>query len=229
MADRTAAVAHSVEMLKERKPFYYFIDGEFIVNMDAPAYDPVQKSPPVPSWSAYYCGDGEFIVNLDPPPSALAKAVQNEMQNPIDPRLVLECQVHKEVPSTETMTFSEIAGDICKWMMYDNLVVNSGWSSGIINWTDDDKNSLHVLFGSIAAVAGKYVQDLTPTKDSRQKQNRVSDSPIRYGRTALEGGVLFGTYKSTLSFLNSVVPDDWNKQFLFQSVLESVEKTLPGL
>ena len=127
----------------------------------------------------------------------------------------------------ETMSLPELAGDICKWMTYDNLVVN--WTSDIACWTNNDMTSLHVLFGSLAAIAGRYVQDITPSNKDGMETDRADKSYVSYSQTALEGGVLFGTYRSTLSFLNSVVPDDWNKKFLFHSCLENIEKMLPEL
>lgn len=191
--------------------------------MDAPE----QATKPLrPTWSAYYCGDGEFVVNMDPPPSTITQAIMDDVQHPISH--VLESHPQRDVPPKETMTVAEIAGDICKWMTFDNLVVNSQWNSNILSWTDNDRTLLTVLFGSIAAVAGKHVQDLA-SKDAVKKTPRIRGGPIQYAQTAFEGGVLFGTYKSTLSFLNSVVPDDWNKEFLFQFVLENVEKALPTL
>jgi hypothetical protein len=42
----------------------------------------------------------------------------------------------------------------------------------------------------------------------------------------MEGGVLFGTYKGTLTFLNAVIPDEWNKHFLFESILSKMEETI---
>ena len=130
---------------------------------------------------------------------------------------------------TETMSLREFTGDICKWMTYDNLVVNSAWTSHIAGWTSNDMSSLHVLFGALAAVAGRYVQDRTPSQNAGIKMDQSSEKYVRYSQTALEGGILFGTYKATLSFLNSVVPDDWNKKFLFHCALENIEKMLPGL
>lgn len=75
---------------------------------------------------------------------------------------------------------------------------------------------LHISYGAIAAVAGKYLEDITPPKDYK---------PIQCSQIAAEGAVSFGTYKSTLTFLNCVLPDDWNKNFYFESVLEKLEET----
>jgi hypothetical protein len=49
---------------------------------------------------------------------------------------------------------------------------------------------------------------------------------INIGQIAMEGGVLFGTYKGTLTFLNAVIPDEWNKHFLFESILSKMEETI---
>ena len=156
-------------------------------------------------WSGYYLGDGEFLVNMDPPPKRIEHAS------------------FAAAPTKDQMSFAEVAGDIGKWMVYDNLVVNSGLSTGLVDWSDCDKTALHFLFGAIAAVSGKYIQDLTPSKDKVDGPG----SKAQYGQRALEGGVLFGTYKSTLTLLNSVVPEEWNKVFPFETALENVESMIP--
>lgn len=221
IADQSAADSRIAEQLaadlyqKEytKRATYYYIDGECIVNLDAPTPPPKPSRP----WSAYYCYDGEFIINMDPPPYRRVSAQENE---------VLCADTHL-AHKPETMSLPELAGDICKWMTYDNLVVN--WTSDIACWTNNDMTSLHVLFGSLAAIAGRYVQDITPSNKDGMETDRADKSYVSYSQTALEGGVLFGTYRSTLSFLNSVVPDDWNKKFLFHSCLENIEKMLPEL
>ena len=176
--------------------------ADFDTHTNTPNLVPTGKSLP---WSGYYLGDGEFLVNMDPPPKRIQHAS------------------FAAVPTKDQMSFSEIAGDIGKWMVYDNLVVNSGLSTGLVDWTDYDKTALHVLFGAIAAVSGKYIQDLTPSKD----KVAATDCNAQYTQRALEGGVLFGTYKSTLTFLNSVVPEEWNKVFPFETALENVESMIP--
>ena len=192
---------------------YHSTNGESITTMDASFASPE----PLRSWSPYFYGDGEFIINMDPP---------TRISRVLMPRIKA---VKSSTPS-DTMTFAEVAGDITKWMVFDNLATNSEWTSRIIAMTVNDGSYIHVLSGSVAAVAGKYVQDLsTARKGGITSQRTPTPTSVRYAKTAFEGGVLFGTYKATLAFLNSVVPDDWNKEFLFQVVLENVEKTLPGL
>lgn len=203
----------SAELITAREGrFFHSTNGESITNMDAS----VASSEPLRSWSPYFYGDGEFIVNMDPPRTAKV----------LMPRI----KAGKSSISSDSMTFSEVAGDITKWMIFDSLSTNSEWTSRIIALTLNDGSYMHVLSGSVAAVAGKYVQDLSTSRKCGLNSRRVpTPTSVRYAKTAFEGGVLFGTYKATLAFLNSVVPDDWNKEFLFQVVLENVEKTLPGL
>ena len=199
IADQDAAKAH---LFASNRSEGILTGGEFAVLTCKPELVSIRKSLP---WSGYYLGDGEFLVNMDPPP----KSVQSAS--------------FAAGPTKDQITFSEVAGDIGKWMVYDNLVVNSGLSTGLLGWSDYDKTALHVLFGAVAAVSGKYIQDLTPSKD----QVEQSGSKTQYGQRALEGGVLFGTYKSTLTFLNSVVPEEWNKVFPFETALENVESMIP--
>eukprot|EP00596_Hydrurales_sp_CCMP1899_P006870 CAMPEP_0119040522 /NCGR_PEP_ID=MMETSP1177-20130426/10473_1 /TAXON_ID=2985 /ORGANISM="Ochromonas sp, Strain CCMP1899" /LENGTH=399 /DNA_ID=CAMNT_0007005651 /DNA_START=75 /DNA_END=1274 /DNA_ORIENTATION=+ len=115
----------------------------------------------------------------------------------------------------DRISFPEVAGDICKWMVFDTLISNTPWTTHGVSFNPAEITFLHVIYGAIAAVAGKYLQDLTPPKDNK---------PINYGQIAMEGGVLFGTYKGTLTFLNAVIPDDWNKRFLFESILSKMEE-----
>lgn len=221
IADKTSTDALH---LKERR-LYYCINGECGANTDAPIA--VEKMSY--SWSPYFHADSTFVVDMDSPSPKTFHQIEKSRCTQVSHVLVPRIKGVQSLTSPETMTFSEVAGDICKWMMFDNLEMNNEWASRITSWTLDDKSSPHVLFGSIAAVAGKYVQDLTASKNNVIKTNRVPVISVRFAKTAFEGGVLFGTYKATLAFLNSVVPDDWNKEFLFEVALENVEKILPGL
>lgn len=165
-------------------------------------------------WSAYYCGDGEFIINMDPPPLKNSRDVHSS-------EFISRSSTSQQL---ESVSLPEVTGDIGKWMFFDYLLANSGVSTRRNGWTERDAVALNVLFGAVAAVAGKHIQNLTPSKGTQRIATKTEDNFLQ---TALEGGVLFGTYRSTLSFLNSVVPDDWNIVFPFETALESVEKMLP--
>lgn len=202
---------------KERKA-YYFVDGEFIMNMDIiPNPNKVTSYFP---WSGENFYNEEFETNMKPTSYNSANFFSNESYLPNDK------SSRPDAASKSSMTFPEVAGDIGKWMIYDNLITNCGLTSGHIGWTDYDRSALHVLFGTVAAVAGKCIQDLTPLKDRTQSSGEPQLQKTNYSQAALEGGVLFGTYRTTLSFLNSVVPDDWNKVFPFESALENVEQMI---
>jgi hypothetical protein len=202
---------------KERKS-YYFVDGEFIMNMDMiPNPNKVTSYFP---WSEENFYNEEFETNMKPTSYNSANFFSNESYLPNDKTSKPDSE------SKSSMTFSEVAGDIGKWMIYDNLITSCGLSSGHLGWTDFDRSALHVLFGTVAAVAGKYIQDLTPSKDRTLNPGEPQLLKTNYSQAALEGGVLFGTYRTTLSFLNSVVPDDWNKVFPFESALENVEQMI---
>lgn len=168
-------------------------------------------------WSGYYCGDGEFIVNMDAPPSRNSHGIYPGKS------IASSAMPHQ----SESVSIPEVVGDIGKWMIFDYLLVNSGFSSRHNGWTEQNTVALHVLFGAIAAVAGKHMQNLTPSKGPQGTTIATESSDFNYIQTALEGGVLFGTYRATLSYLNSVVPDTWNIVFPFETALESVEKMLP--
>jgi hypothetical protein len=182
----------------------------------------------------YYCSGGEFIVNLDVP--TINTAADSPPLRSLRTRSIFEEEssassiktgniidycpafytTDNHMLETEKYNFSEVAGDICKWMVFDSLVSNSL----MITLTGIEITSLHMLYGAIAAVAGKCLEDLTPL--TLPKDNK----PIKYSQIAAEGAVLFGTYKGTLTLLNCVLPDNWNKAFLFESVLEKMEETI---
>jgi hypothetical protein len=167
-------------------------------------------------WSGYYCGDGEFIVNMDPPPEKNSRRVHSR-------KLIARSSISHQ---SESVSLPEVTGDIGKWMIFDYLLANSGISRRN-GWTERDTVALNVVFGTVAAVAGKHLQNLTPSKGSKRIPTKPEGNDSNLLQTAMEGGVLFGTYRSTLAFLNSVVPDDWNIVFPFETALETVEKLLP--
>lgn len=171
-------------------------------------------------WSEENFYNEEFETNMKQTSCNSANFFSNESYFPA------EKTSKPDSVSKSSMTFSEVAGDIGKWMIYDNLVTSCGLSSGHIGLTDYDRSALHVLFGTVAAVAGKCIQDLTPSKNKALDAEVAQPLKTNYSQAAVEGGVLFGTYRSTLSFLNSVVPDDWNKVFPFESALENVEQMI---
>lgn len=202
---------------KERKT-YYFVDGEFIINMDI-IPNPTKVTSYFP-WSEENFYNEEFETNMKPTSYNSANFFSNESYLPN------QKTSKPDAVSKSGMSFSEVTGDIGKWMIYDSLITNCGLSSGHIGFSDYDRSALHVLFGSVAAVAGKYIQDLTPSNNTTPNSREPQLLKSNYSQAALEGGVLFGTYRATLSFLNSVVPDDWNKVFPFESALENVEKMI---
>jgi hypothetical protein len=121
--------------------------------------------------------------------------------------------------------------------------VHADWISRTVEWDGTDHNALFFVFGTTAAVAGKLVQDLAEswTWENHSHENASATPPsagqqslsvrevrtretIRYGKAAVEGGVLFGTYEAALGLIGSTLPADWNKPFLFEEGLEILEE-----
>lgn len=155
------------------------------------------------------------------------------------------------------ISLPEVAGDVSKWMVFDSFVFRENWISTNLDWTTaTEHNALYFLFGVTAAMSGKLVQDASDAiaheNDSMVNSTmglpeRMFSSTIRamshhqvrlwairrqailYMQAGLEGGVLFGTYEVVLSLLQQVLPEDWNKPFLFEELLESMENLMKNI
>ena len=149
----------------------------------------------------------------------------------------------------------EFAGDVCKWMMFNALSVNGNNLLHVNErFLGPDQGVLYFVFGTISAIAGKIVHDVAThatvkrhkvgdsgvmdsfssmtagIDGSNQTTRTVREGPVatatRYGYVAIQGGMLFGTYHAAMSFLSETIPVDWNREFLFESVLEQVEEEI---
>ena len=143
------------------------------------------------------------------------------------------------------ISLPEIYGDVGKWMVFDSLATHADWISRAMDGTEH--SVLYFLFGTTAAVAGKLVQDFTESwardndsfKNASAAMTPLPSGPqarsirevrtretIRYGKAAVEGGVLFGTYEAALGLIATALPADWNKEFLFEEGLELLEEAV---
>jgi hypothetical protein len=116
---------------------------------------------------------------------------------------------------SETLSFREISSDISKWLIYDGLI-----ESSIISETGDFR---YFAFGSISAIFAFFVKE-SPFQLTKVKGDKDYGSKI--AKSALEGGVLFLFYAEFLEVLEKVVPDELNRRFLFNSVIEDLEADL---
>ena len=145
---------------------------------------------------------------------------------------------------------SEIAGDITKWIVYDGLedlihdksddhfatVVLAtffiGCFSALVSTAvkdfgislEDSKRKVNV--GSAAVV--DFSSSIVPTiksNDSEVLGNRKATA-LRYGVSALEGGVLFASYQVVIKIIKQIVPANLNQPFIFNTFIQNVEQIL---
>jgi hypothetical protein len=142
------------------------------------------------------------------------------------------------------VSLPEVLGDVSKWMVFDALAVNQDLAARTVALTGVELNVLYFLFGTTAAVSGKLVYDLVeaaarrnatdtsaaevgaevaPRRSTTSAREVRTRETVRYGSAAVEGGVLFGTYEAALSAIQQDLPADWNKEFLFEELLEQLE------
>jgi hypothetical protein len=57
-------------------------------------------------------------------------------------------------------------------MVFDTLISNTPWTTHGVSFSGAEITFIHLIYGAIAAVAGKYLQEFTPPKDNK---------PINYG------------------------------------------------
>lgn len=139
---------------------------------------------------------------------------------------------------------SEITGDITKWLVYDYL---EDEMKRVMHIDDNFPQMLFATFGvgCVAAAVSFVVKELGSKLDSFDSKsaqfsplssttNIAVDSDgdnklplnVRFIDSAIEGGVLFATFQATLSVINMIVPPDLNKPFVFNSLIETIEKTI---
>lgn len=126
------------------------------------------------------------------------------------------------------ISLREIAGDVTKWIVFDLFV-----QAMPIAAVGVEKNLLYFALGSVAALTGNFVKLVLPS-------NRVSvwdqavggllkpDKSVfvSYSQAALEGGVLFMTYSFALYEAQELIPNQFNMDFFFNSLLTGAEKSI---
>lgn len=207
---------------------HYHGDGEFIVNLDQPpaAVDAAN--------SKFRRADFAFKplpVVSDSSRAEVISSTGDQAGDMANRRFII--------------SLPEIYGDVGKWMVFDSLAIHADWISRAMDGTEH--SVLYFLFGTTAAVAGKLVQDFTESwvrendsfKNASDVTTPLASGPqarsirevrtretIRYGKAAVEGGVLFGTYEAALGLIATALPADWNKEFLFEEGLELLEEAV---
>lgn len=123
---------------------------------------------------------------------------------------------------------SEISGDISKWLIYDFLEEKVRNEYG-----DDEEFGLEVLatfvVGCIAASFATslktFIEARNPATEDAKNEN-VNLSGTQYAAAAVEGGVLFASFQIVLKVVMMVTPQDFNKPFIFNSFIKSIEEQL---
>jgi hypothetical protein len=76
------------------------------------------------------------------------------------------------------ISFPEMAGDLCKYIVFNSLAVNADWRTKAIEVTDTQQNALFFLFGAVSAVAGKFLQDFLIEWKKRPSSSSSSLLPL---------------------------------------------------
>lgn len=122
----------------------------------------------------------------------------------------------------------EIVGDVTKWIVFDLFV-----QAMPIAAIGVEKNLLYFALGSAAALTGNFVKLVLPS-------NRVSvwdqavggllkpdkSVLVSFSQAALEGGVLFMTYSFALYEAQELIPNQFNMNFFFNSLLTGAEQSI---
>ena len=133
--------------------------------------------------------------------------------------------------SEEIISWSEIAGDVSKWVAYDEckefidtdfdaLASNDAVFRNFRLNGDGLEAAVDLGIGALAAIVGSAVKDL-----SSKVKDGTSSLPLRYSQAALEGGILFSAYGIILKIVKATVPEKFNEELIFERVLESVIPT----
>ena len=130
--------------------------------------------------------------------------------------------------SEEIISWAEIAGDVSKWVAYDECKefidtdydALAGGDAVFRNFRlngDALEAVIDFGIGALAATIGSAVKDISSKSDSG-----TSSLSLRYSQAALEGGILFSAYGIILKIVKATVPEKFNEELMFEKVLESV-------
>ena len=133
--------------------------------------------------------------------------------------------------SGEIISWSEIIGDVSKWVAYDEFkeYLSTDYSELAthdeifrgLGWNGDGlEAAIDFGIGAIAALIGCIVKDLPNIS------NAISSGvSLRYSQAALEGGILFSAYGVILKIVKATIPERFNEELIFERVLDSVIPT----
>jgi hypothetical protein len=127
---------------------------------------------------------------------------------------------------TETLSAREILSDVSKWLIYDLLDETVPVTKGEIQ-----QDLRYFVQGCVSAVIAFFIKE--PIKNTNGNINRnnanenflkSNDSYIeKFWKSGLEGGVLFLSYQKFLVLVDVLIPSDYNKNFIVDSVIEELE------
>jgi hypothetical protein len=128
----------------------------------------------------------------------------------------------------EKLDVSEISGDITKWIAYDFLTDQN--TIVVTQFLNPQISS--IVFGSMAACIGLSVKEIYLIKKNKlnfsllKNDNKEDSWRLKYTQASLEGGTLFGSYSMINNLLRNIVPEDLNEKFVFNQIVETIEKTI---
>jgi hypothetical protein len=237
----TAAVSDSATVAAPSRPHRFQMPGRpRLPTHLRPRSSLSTNSPPAAATSAAAAAAVKPPSDTAPRPRAAAAVAPSVPSPPPAPPMPVP------LPPTRRRIVSlpEVLGDVSKWMVFDALAVNQDLAARTVALTGVELNVLYFLFGTTAAVTGKLVYDLAeaaarrnatdtsaaevgaevaPRRSTTSAREVRTRETVRYGSAAVEGGVLFGTYEAALSAIQQDLPADWNKEFLFEELLEQLE------
>jgi len=144
--------------------------------------------------------------------------------------------VHKTEEKEEVISFSEVAGDISKWLVFDLSVEYLPPQLAIAQGIQ--KNAIYFSVGAVSGISGLSVRDFFQHAKSKfgRENNKAANSSdddkkktaiVKYATAAIEGGVLFGMYACFFWIVSKTIPEQFGRQqFFFNQLVEKVEAAI---
>lgn len=122
----------------------------------------------------------------------------------------------------EKLSFSEAVGDISTWVLFDILITYYTGEVGLIG-----EELASFGYGAFAGVFGLIitkVMDFYIKSEGRYLFNSNYEELIAF--QALEGAILFSSYTLMFELLEMYLPQDFNKKFVFDQILQDMQNLI---